>query len=81
MRTLLIWRRSWRSTSAIGRKSKAPPLPTVRAATQPGDWRAVDPENVVVIDSSKGRIIVELAPKVAPKNVGRIRQLARSSTL
>ena len=34
-------------------------LPSACAAEDP-DWRTLDPENLLVIDTSKGRIIVEL---------------------
>lgn len=40
------------------------------------EWRAVAPENLLVIDTNKGRILVELAPEVAPGHVERIRLLA-----
>lgn len=55
----------------------APPQPT-RAAPSEADWRAPDPQNVLVIDSNKGRIFVELSPVVAPKSVAQVRDLARS---
>jgi len=41
------------------------------------EWRPLDPENTLVIDSTKGRIVVELRPEFAPKGVERIRLLAR----
>ena len=48
-------------------------MPTVAetpvAAT---DWRTVAPENLWVIDTTKGRILVELAPRAAPNHVARI---------
>ncbi|WP_332659505.1 peptidylprolyl isomerase [Brevundimonas sp.] len=40
------------------------------------EWRAVAPENLLVIDTAKGRIVVELDPAVAPQSVARIRTLA-----
>lgn len=40
------------------------------------DWRAVAPENLLVIDTSKGRILVELEPRAAPRHAERIRTLA-----
>jgi len=39
--------------------------------------RDVDPENVLVIDTNKGRIIAELTPFTAPNHVERIRTLTR----
>ena len=47
------------------------------AAPATSDWRAVAPENLLVIDTTKGRILVELAPLAAPKHVDRIRLLAQ----
>jgi len=42
-----------------------------------GDWRTPDPDNLMVIDTNKGRIIVELSPEVAPASVARVKALAR----
>ena len=41
------------------------------------DWRTVDPENVMVIDTNRGQILVELAPWAAPGHVERVRGLVR----
>jgi len=41
------------------------------------DWRKLDPENTLIIDSSKGRMIIEMRPEMAPKAVERIKLLAR----
>jgi peptidylprolyl isomerase len=41
------------------------------------DFRTPDPQNVLVIDTSKGRILVELVPLAAPAHVVRVRELAR----
>ncbi len=49
-----------------------PPLPITDA-----DWRTPDPDNLIVIDTNKGRIIAELAPEAAPETVARIKTLAR----
>ncbi|GAA0626569.1 peptidylprolyl isomerase [Brevundimonas kwangchunensis] len=46
------------------------------AQTAQSDWRTVAPENLLVIDTAKGRIIVELDPRVAPQSVNRVRTLA-----
>ncbi|MDP1632089.1 MAG: peptidylprolyl isomerase [Caulobacter sp.] len=55
----------------------APALAATPAAPVAADWRRPDPDNVLVVDSSKGRIIVELAPWAAPAHVERIRLLTR----
>jgi cyclophilin family peptidyl-prolyl cis-trans isomerase len=47
----------------------------VAAQTAP-EWRTVEPQNLLVIDTVHGRILVELDPRVAPLSVERIRTLA-----
>ncbi|MBX9801718.1 MAG: peptidylprolyl isomerase [Caulobacteraceae bacterium] len=46
------------------------------AQTAAPEWRTVAPENLLVIDTAKGRILVELEPRVAPRSVERVRTLA-----
>lgn len=41
-------------------------------------WRTVEPENLVVMDVSYGRILIELAPAFAPTHVERFRALVRA---
>lgn len=40
-------------------------------------WRALDPENALVIDTTKGRLIIEMRPEMAPSSVERVKMLAR----
>lgn len=47
------------------------------APAQAAEWRTLDPANTLIIDTSKGRIVVEMTPEVAPKAVERIKLLAR----
>jgi peptidylprolyl isomerase len=49
---------------------------TGAAAPQP-DWRPLDPDQTLVIETSKGRIVVEMTPALAPKAVERVKRLAR----
>lgn len=51
-------------------------LACTAAAPQP-DWRRLDPAQTLVIDTTKGRIVVEMAPAFAPLAVARVKQLAR----
>ncbi len=55
----------------------AGPAATVATPDDTSDWRTVAPENLMVIDTTKGRILVELAPLVAPLHVERMRMLSR----
>ena len=47
-----------------------------QTAASASDWRTVAPENLLVIDTSKGRVLVELVPVAAPNHAERIRTLA-----
>lgn len=49
-----------------------------RAADDAGDWRKVDPDNLVLIDTKYGETAVELAPGFAPRHVERMRALIRA---
>ncbi len=40
-------------------------------------WRVLDPENTLIIESSKGRLILEMRPDMAPKSVERVKLLTR----
>ncbi|MGH7027257.1 peptidylprolyl isomerase [Brevundimonas sp.] len=60
--------------SAAWAQEAAPVVASVSAPAS--EWRAVAAENLLVIDTDKGRVLVELAPEVAPGHVERIRLLA-----
>ncbi|HYE44530.1 MAG TPA: peptidylprolyl isomerase [Caulobacter sp.] len=47
-------------------------------ALSAADWRTPDPDNILVIETSQGRIILEMAPQLAPAHVERVRTLARA---
>jgi peptidylprolyl isomerase len=59
------------------KKGAAPAKPAGPAQPGPRDWRTPNPDEVVVIDTNKGRIVAELVPEVAPNHVARIQELAR----
>jgi len=63
-------------SSALLAAAAAMVLAAPVVASAQDDWRAVAPENLLVIDTAKGRILVELDPRVAPQSVNRIRTLA-----
>ena len=56
-----------------------PPVPpAAEVAPVAADWRTVAPEDLLIIDTTKGRVMVELAPAIAPLHVERIRLLAKN---
>ena len=44
-------------------------------ASSPADWRALDPQQTLYMDTALGRVIIELAPEFAPKHVANIKAL------
>jgi len=50
---------------------------TPGATFAPGDLRPIDADNTLVIDTNKGRILVELYPLLAPNTVAQVEALAR----
>ena len=47
------------------RRRPSPRAPAAAAPTD-ADWRTPDPQNMLVIDTNKGRVIVEMDPLAAP---------------
>ena len=47
------------------------------AASAMSGWRTLDPENTLLIDTTAGRIVVEMRPDLAPDAVERVKALAR----
>lgn len=70
---------------AAGQASAAPakelpPKPTVSdvvKVSKPADWRALDPQNTLYMQTGAGRVIIELAPAFAPNHAANIRTLVR----
>jgi peptidylprolyl isomerase len=53
-------------------------LATAVLPVRADEWREVDPENLVVMDVNYGRVLIELAPDLAPKHAERFRALVRA---
>ena len=64
------------SAASAAPKPKAAPPPAQAPQPAAADWRTADPQDVLVIDTNKGRIIVEMVPEAAPNHVTRVRELA-----
>lgn len=46
-------------------------------AAQTPEWRTVPAENLLVIETTEGRVLIELSPEAAPGHVERVRTLTR----
>jgi peptidylprolyl isomerase len=57
--------------------STSTPAPNANGPLLAVDWRPLDPENAIMYETTKGRVIVELAPELAPGHVARIKELVR----
>jgi len=44
----------------------------------PDAWRAVDPENLVIMETTKGQIVIELLPVVAPTHIDQFKAYVRA---
>lgn len=61
-------------------ESEPPAQPTsaeVLEAAAPSDWRALDPERTLYVELPGGRVVIELAPELAPRHVENVKKLAR----
>ena len=65
------------ASAAEGANGKAPILSEVLAASSPGDWRGLDPKNTLYVELASGRVVIELAPAFAPRQVANVETLAR----
>ena len=65
----------WRPAPVTGAREPS----EVIAASTAADWRAIDPENLMIVDlADGGRVAIELAPDFAPVHVANIRAFARA---
>jgi cyclophilin family peptidyl-prolyl cis-trans isomerase len=60
----------WAQTSRLAARPAAPTVPIAET-----DWRTIAPQNLLVMDTVKGRILVEMEPRAAPAHVARITTL------
>lgn len=66
-----------------GSVSTAPTSPTppttaaVMAAAGPADFRPLNPEDTLYLELSTGRVVIELAPALAPNHVANVKALVR----
>ena len=54
-----------------------PTVSDVVKASPAADWRALDPDNTLYMQTAAGRVVIELAPVFAPNHVANIKALVR----
>jgi peptidylprolyl isomerase len=68
------------ATASLGAAPEPPPtrsIAAILAEAPQADWREPDPANVLYMELDRGRVIIELAPRLAPRHVANIRALVR----
>ena len=67
------------ASAAIAEAPRVAPvsLADLLKASPASDWRALDAQNVMVMELPAGRVIIELAADYAPANVAAVRSLVR----
>jgi len=59
--------------------AKARSMQEIIDASKPADWRRLDPRDTLYMDLANGhRIVIELAPRFAPRHVAQVRTLAHA---
>jgi peptidylprolyl isomerase len=56
-----------------------PSMAQVLAASQPSDWRPLNPDHTLYVELPAGRVVIELAPRFAPLHVRSIETLVRAA--
>jgi len=63
-------------STSLAAAAPAPPSPADIAAAAPaGAWRTVAPENLMLVETSRGTMAIEMAPDFAPAHIAAIRAL------
>lgn len=66
------------SSLAAEEASQAPPTTAaVIEQSEASDWRPLDPRSTLYLELESGRVVIELAPRFAPRHVANIKALAR----
>ncbi|CAN7390669.1 peptidylprolyl isomerase [Phenylobacterium sp. LjRoot164] len=78
IRTLLLTAAVLAMAAPAAAQAPAAKPPAAAPAPSAADWRTPNPDDLLVIDTNKGRIIVEMLPEAAPAHVQRVKELTRA---
>lgn len=74
---VLAWVCASTAAAAADAAVRPPTSAEILERSLPGDWRQPDPENTLYLELPSGRVVIELAPRFAPRHVANIKVLAR----
>ncbi|WP_082679812.1 peptidylprolyl isomerase [Paucibacter sp. KCTC 42545] len=66
-----------KSKSPSAKKAKPLSSSEVISQSPDSDWRDLDPQNTVAMELPQGQVLIELAPRFAPRHVANIRSLTQ----
>lgn len=61
--------------AALLAAASPPSAADIAAAAPASAWRAIKPENLMLVETARGTMVIELAPEFAPKHIAAIRAL------
>jgi len=64
--------------AVAGAAAKPPTTQQILEASQPSDWRSLDPDNTLYLELAAGRVVIELAPTYAPLHAANIKTMVRA---
>jgi cyclophilin family peptidyl-prolyl cis-trans isomerase len=62
---------------AAAAPAHAKTMAEVLAASEPSDWRPLDPANTLYVEWDAGRVVIELAPEFAPGTIANVKTLVQ----
>ena len=68
---------TWSAPAPAGQPPPTRSMAAILEAAAPSDWRELAAEDTLYLDLDRGRVIIELAPRLAPQHVANIKALVR----
>lgn len=73
-----IWAACFALTAVVAMPATAQDVTVTEAAADTENWRAADLENIIVFETTSGRIVIEMLPDVAQAHAEQFRAIIRS---
>lgn len=76
--TLLLASASMSPLAIAQEEASLAAMTAEQAQADTANWREVDPEDMLVFETTKGRVLIETFPEIAPKHVAQFKAITRS---